>query len=78
MEGRIAVEMKVHGFDFDDGLIVFINPEVCGLRSRVTEFNVGADIFGRDFIDGGIDRDGGVVPDHSLKGLKEILIDFEI
>lgn len=76
VDGGIAVEMDIHGFNFDDGEPVFINPDIGGLRSRMSEFDGGTDILGRDFVGDGIERDGGVVFHQAFKGLKEEQIDF--
>ena len=76
VDGGIAVEMNIHGFDFDDGETVFIDPDIGGLGSRMSEFDGGTDILGRDFVGDGIERDGGVVFHQPLKRLKEEQIDF--
>lgn len=76
VNGGLAVEMDIHGFNFDDGETVFIDPDIVGLRRGMAEFNGGADILGRHFQGDGVERDGGVVFDQPFKGLKKEEIDF--
>ena len=46
--------------NFDNWLILFIDPQLEGLAGGVSQFDVGADIFGWHLKQRGIDGDGGI------------------
>ena len=62
--------------NFDNWLILFINPQIELLTGGMSQLDSVADIFRRHLEQRGIDRDGGIVFNFSVIGLVKIEIKF--
>ena len=68
--------MRVKFLDTAHGLIVFVDRDIVGFVGGESQFYQFSDVFGRDFIEGAEDRDGGIIFDFSLDRLEKELVEF--
>jgi hypothetical protein len=64
--------------NFNDRLILFIDPQLEGLAGGVSELDIGADIFSWHLEQHSIDRDSGIIFNFSMIGLVKMELEFEL